>query len=172
MITKNASPAIYTIGHSNLEPQDFIRLLKSFKIEILVDVRSKPYSQYAVWFNKGEIEELCENNGLKYLFLGNLLGGKPEDKSVSLRTSKVDYDLLRKKSYFLSGIEKLSELSQKNRACIMCSEAHPDECHRYLLIAPALEEAGIRVVHILPEGSALTSEQLRIEAAHGQLALF
>jgi hypothetical protein len=34
----------------------------------------------------------------------------------------------------------------------MCAEREPLECHRTLLVAPELEKAGIRVLHILGDG--------------------
>ncbi len=163
---------IYTIGHSNIESDEFIKRVKEFNIELLVDVRSKPYSQYVPHFNKEKIEQLCEKNGVKYLFLGNLLGGKPEDESVIDEEGKVNYELLANKDYFLAGIGKLLNLTKKYRISLMCSEGQPDECHRNLLISPVLEKMGINVLHILPDGTVINSEQLKLEANKGQLALF
>jgi len=163
---------IYTIGHSNLEPEEFMARLKNFKIELLIDVRSKPFSEYASQFNKGKIENLCQGAGMEYAFLGNLLGGKPEDDSVRLRSGEVNYRLLEQKDYFLEGIEKLLRAAREKVVCVMCSEGQPDECHRHLLIAPVLEKQGVEVWHILAEGNVIGSEQLRLELSKGQLALF
>ncbi len=162
---------IYTIGHSNLEPDEFIKQVKEFNIELLVDVRSKPYSHYVPHFNKEGIEQLCENNGVKYLFLGNFFGGKPEDNSVIDEEGKVNYELLDEKDYFLTGIDRLLNLTKKYRICLMCSEGQPDECHRNLLLGPALKKMGIEVLHILLDGTVINSEQLKLEANKGQLAL-
>lgn len=49
---------LYTIGHSNVELDEFIGRLKQFNIEMLIDVGSKPYSRYVPHFNKEEIEHL------------------------------------------------------------------------------------------------------------------
>jgi uncharacterized protein (DUF488 family) len=163
---------LYTIGHSNIEPGEFIRRVKQFHVELLVDVRSKPYSRYVPHFNKEEIEHLCRSNGIKYLFLGDLLGGKPEDDSVTGKRMKVNYDLLAKKDYFLSGIDTLLDLVSKYHACLMCSEAQPDKCHRSLLLGPVLEERGVEVLHILPDGTAIDSEQLKLRVSKKQLTLF
>ena len=35
---------IYTISHSNITQESFIELLKLFKLQLVVDVRSSPYS--------------------------------------------------------------------------------------------------------------------------------
>lgn len=163
---------IYTIGHSNIEPRIFIAHLKQYNIELLVDVRSKPYSQYATSFNKDDIERLSKANKVKYVFMGDSLGGKPDDTSVIRDRNKVDYYVLAEKSYFLKGIDRLIEQAQNQRVCIMCSEGQPDECHRHLLITPVLEEKGIEVLHILPDGTAINSEQLKLKKNQGQTSLF
>ena len=43
---------LYTIGHSNLPEQEFIRLLQKYEVRTLVDVRSTPYSKYNPQFNR------------------------------------------------------------------------------------------------------------------------
>jgi len=163
---------VYTIGHSNVEADKFIKLLKQFDIQILIDVRSKPYSRHSSHFNKERIEHLCKDYGIKYLFLGKLLGGMPEDSSVIDKGTKVNYGLLAEKDYFLSGIDMLLDQIKKHRVCIMCSEGQPDKCHRHLLLAPVLEKRGIEVLHILPDGSLINSEKLRLKINKGQLTLF
>ena len=70
---------LFTIGHSNLDLETFIKLLKDNEIEVLVDVRSNPYSRFVSQFNKVNIQKTVQANGMKYLFLGKELGGKPKD---------------------------------------------------------------------------------------------
>lgn len=166
------SQKVYTIGHSNVEPDEFVKRLKQFNIEILIDVRSRPYSKYVPSFNKDKIERLCKDNGINYLFLGDLLGGKPEDDSVTYERIKINYGLLAQKDYFLQGIDKLLNLASGYVVCLMCSEGQPDECHRSLLLAPVLEKRGIEVLHILPDRTAINSEKLKLKINKGQLTLF
>lgn len=123
-------------------------------------------------FNKDKIECLCKEIGINYLFLGALLGGKPEDDSITDKGRKINYDLLAEKDYFLSGIDKVLDLASKHIVCLMCSEGKPDKCHRSLLLGPLLEKKGIEVLHILPDGTAINSEQLKLEINKGQLTLF
>ena len=47
---------IYTIGHSTHTSEDFFQMLKDNKIDMIVDVRSVPYSKYAPQFNQ---ENIC-----------------------------------------------------------------------------------------------------------------
>ena len=46
---------IYTIGHSNITQESFIEILKLFKLQLVVDVRSTPYSKYVPHFNRENI---------------------------------------------------------------------------------------------------------------------
>ena len=62
--------AIFTIGHSNLDISDFINLLLANKIELVVDVRSAPYSKLYPHFNRNPLEVSLMKNSIKYLFLG------------------------------------------------------------------------------------------------------
>jgi len=70
---------LFTIGHSNLDLNLFAKLLKNNAIEVLVDVRSNPYSRFAFQFNKDNIQKAIQENGIQYLFLGKELGGRPKD---------------------------------------------------------------------------------------------
>ena len=40
----------------------------------------------------------------------------------------------------------------KHRIVLLCAEREPLECHRTLLVAPALDERGVEVVHIHADG--------------------
>ena len=44
--TNNNTTTLYSIGHGNKEIEDFIQELKSFNIQYLVDIRSKPFSKW------------------------------------------------------------------------------------------------------------------------------
>ena len=47
---------IYSIGHGNKKIEDFIGELKSFKIQFLLDIRSKPYSKWNPQFNQAALD--------------------------------------------------------------------------------------------------------------------
>jgi hypothetical protein len=70
---------IYTIGHSTHTWEDFLKLLATLNIEVVADVRSKPYSRFNPQFNRETLASGLEEAGKRYLFLGKELGGKPED---------------------------------------------------------------------------------------------
>jgi len=150
---------VYTIGHSNLTIEAFIELLKKNHIQALVDVRSYPYSKYASQFNKENFQRSIEDDGIEYFYLGNLLGGKPDDLTLYNKLKSVDYDKLEKSQRYIEGIKKLEELAFQKTVVIMCSEGSYKECHRYKLITKTLEKNNIEVLHILTNGKVEQAAQ-------------
>lgn len=162
MVTRNASetPALYTAGHSNHALPEFLQLLKQHGIEVLVDVRSHPYSKYVAHFNKEEIQTALKQAGLKYLFLGAELGGRPAEDEFFDDEGHVLYYRVAQSPLFLGGIERVEAGSRHYRVALMCSEEDPAVCHRHLLVGRVLVERGARVVHIRGDGTLQTYEDI------------
>lgn len=148
---------IFTIGHSNHAMEDFLGLLKHHNIQVLIDLRSHPYSKHVPQFNRKELEEAVKRAGMKYLFLGRELGGRPEGEEFYDAEGYVLYSRLADSPLFLEGISRLEEGLRKNfRIALMCSEEDPKECHRRLLVARVLIHRDIEVRHIRGDGSIET----------------
>jgi uncharacterized protein (DUF488 family) len=64
---------IYTVGHSNHEIDDFLALLHRHGVELLIDVRSTPYSRYVPQANRESLARDLETNGIAYRWMGDLL---------------------------------------------------------------------------------------------------
>lgn len=143
---------IYTIGHSNQDVESFIELLKSNSIEVVVDVRSNPYSKYASQFNKKDIQKNILANGMKYLFMGKEIGGKPADLQFYDSDGYVFYTRIDESPIFIEGIERLLKGIEQYRVVLMCSEENPMTCHRRLLIGRVLADYGVEVLHIRSDG--------------------
>lgn len=143
---------LYTIGHSNLEIENFIELLKNNNVNILVDVRSSPYSKHVPDFNRSNLKKFMKNSDISYIFLGSKLGGKPQDESF-YQDGKIKYSLIEKSSLYNDGISEIVLLSQNKNIVLMCSEEDPNSCHRHNLIAQNLINIGFEVFHIRKDGS-------------------
>jgi len=144
---------IYTIGHGTRKSEDFLALLKEFDIEYLIDVRSQPYSKFNPHFNQNELKLFLEKNAVRYVFMGDSIGGRPKDASCYDSEGKVSYDLLKTKHFFKQGIERLKTAYNKNiKVVIMCSESKPCECHRSKLIGNVLYNDNIALCHIDENG--------------------
>ncbi len=170
-----ASGVIYTIGYGHRTIEEFTSLLQRYRIRYLVDVRSAPYSRYRPDFSKAVLQRYVEHAAIRYVFMGDLLGGRPQSEEYYTREGKVRYDLLGASEGFGLGLARLRKASvQPYRAAVMCAEANPQHCHRGKLLAPALRDAftGLRVIHIDVSGSELDDEVLQYRLTKGQIELF
>ncbi|MBT9149130.1 MAG: hypothetical protein DDT27_00552 [Dehalococcoidia bacterium] len=143
---------ICSIGHGNATIEQFVGLVRQQRIEVLVDIRSQPYSRYAPQFNRESLRISLEDAGVQYLYLGNSLGGQPADKQYYDPDGRVDYDRLAAAPFYLQGLEQLKQEAGKYCLAIMCSETDYRKCHRYWLIMRSLVAEGLKVEHILHSG--------------------
>lgn len=152
---------LYSIGHGRRPADEFLKLLEENAIDYLIDVRTTPYSRFNPQYNKNTLQALLENHSIKYIHMGEQLGGRPKDPDCYNEKGRVDYSVLSKKDYFLEGIERLkTAYTKKLRAAIMCSESKPQECHRCLLIGKALHEQNIPILHIDEKGKLIEQDEL------------
>lgn len=162
---------IYTIGHSNHPPKKFLKLLQAQSIEVVADLRSRPYSRFVPHFNRDALKNLLQEKGIRYLYLGKELGGKPKDPDRPL-ADEVVWEHLRSRPQFREGLNRLLGEARQSRVCVVCAEADPVRCHRSQLIAPELEALGVEVRHILPDGTLLEHKELLLPRKPSQKSLF
>jgi uncharacterized protein (DUF488 family) len=150
---------LYSIGHGRRKIEDFVALLKQYKITHLADVRSMPLSRFNPQYNRNRLQQSLAENGIAYLFMGDELGGRPKEASCYNEKGRVDYDRVKAANFFRKGIKQLSDAYKEDlRLAIMCSESKPCDCHRSRLIGTALKTEGIPVVHIDEKGGLQTQE--------------
>jgi uncharacterized protein (DUF488 family) len=154
---KTSVPTIYTIGHSNHPLEKFFSLVTENDITMVIDIRSKPYSRFASQFNKYTIEESLRSNGINYRYLGDKLGGRPEDKRFYDEDGNVVYERISETPEFHEGIEFALQTAEGCRTSVMCSEEDPLKCHRYHLVSGFLEKKGAEVIHIRGDGRLQSS---------------
>lgn len=152
------SKTLFTVGHSNLEFAQFVKLLKDFSIQLLVDVRSRPQSGRFPQFSQPAFEKLLEGEGLSYLFLGEELGGRPDDPDAYLPDGRVNYRARRKSYAFGAGLERVQRELESRTLALMCAEEDPLECHRFLMICPELVASSIQPLHIR-KGSLIETQE-------------
>lgn len=143
--------AVLTVGHSNHSLDEFVRLLRLHRVTAVADVRSAPYSRFNPQFNCEALEHALKAHGIKYVFLGRELGARSDDRSC-YENGRVQYARLARTELFRNGIERIVRGANDYRIALMCAEKEPLECHRTLLVARALEQRGVVVEHILPDG--------------------
>lgn len=143
---------LFSIGHGNRKFKDFLLLLNKYNINVLIDVRTFPYSRYNPQFRQRQLETELNENGIQYLFLGKELGGRPEDPSL-YRNNVLDHSLVKQTHLFKEGIQTVTDLVEQNiKVTLMCSESNPNDCHRKHLIADELIKENLEVWHITKTG--------------------
>jgi uncharacterized protein (DUF488 family) len=169
MSAEPAAPlqVVYSVGHSNHALEHLLALLRDNHIEVLVDVRSAPYSKQFPHFDQKSLRTAVVDAGLQYLYLGRELGGRPTGEEF-YDGDQVVYERVAATSLFRGGLERLLRGSQQYRVAMLCSEEDPSRCHRHRLIGHELRKQGIELRHIRGDG--------RVEregvADGGQLSLF
>jgi uncharacterized protein (DUF488 family) len=160
---------LYSIGHSSHAPTAFRGLLRAAGVTAVADVRSQPFSQRWPQFNRPELERALRAEGIVYVFLGDRLGGRPQQPSVYDPTGRVDYERVRATPAFRRGLDDLLGGLEEYAVAMMCSEADPLDCHRGLMITPALVERGVAPLHLRRDGSIETTAEMeeRLLAATG-----
>lgn len=163
---------LFTIGYGARTIDQFIAALQANGIEYLIDVRTAPYSKFKPEFSKDALQHRMERAGIRYVFMGDTLGGQPSDPACHT-DGKVDYDKVRAQPFFRSGIERLKNaFAQERRAAMMCSEGRPEQCHRSKLIGEALAAEGVPLCHIDEDGALLSQTEVINRLTQGQMDLF
>ena len=166
------SPAIYTIGYGKREVDEFIAVLESHSVNFLVDVRSAPFSKFKPAFSRDALDTALRTRGIRYVFMGDLLGGRPAERDCYI-DGKVDYERLKATDSFRRGIARLrSAWEQSLRVCLMCSEGRPEDCHRSKLIGEVLEAEALGIRHIDADGNLKTQAAVIQALKRGQMQLF
>jgi len=171
--------SLYSIGHGNKSIETLVEELNFFGINYLIDIRSKPYSKYSPQFNQNSLKFSLIEKDIKYTFMGDILGGLPEDPTC-YTNGHVDYEKLKEKDFFKTGLQRLvTAHNKKIKVAIMCSESKPEECHRTKLIGEELKTYGITLNHITRtknnQKQIITKDQnevMQIVAPNGIINLF
>ena len=151
---------VWTIGHSTHPADALIELLRGHGIEALADVRSAPYSRHNPQFRKEQLRAAAEETGLRYVWLGAELGGRPPEPEFYDVKGHARYDLVAATERFQTGLGRLLTGAAAYRVAIMCSEEDPARCHRRLLVTRALVEREVEVRHIRGNGQVMAESEL------------
>jgi uncharacterized protein (DUF488 family) len=153
---------IFSVGHSNHELDHFLALLKDADITAIADVRSSPFSKRHPHFNKGPLENALRTNRILYVYLGNLLGGRPASRDLYDAEGRADYEKIRATLAFHRGLERLLQGAERYRVAMLCGEDDPLDCHRGLMITPALVERRVSPCHLRKDGSLETTPAMEL----------
>lgn len=163
---------ILTIGYGNRSADDFFAILRREGVQFLIDVRSNPVSRFNTDFSAEHLSEKLRLLGIRYVAMGDTLGGRPQDPSC-YEDGHVIYSRVQEKPFFKAGIDRLwSASAQGIRVCLLCSELRPEECHRSKMIGVSLADRGVPVVHLGSQGEHLSQTDVMARLKTAQTELF
>jgi uncharacterized protein (DUF488 family) len=151
---------LFTIGHSNRSFEDFLSLLREFKVCEIADIRRYPSSRKFPYFNREVLCKLLAAENIEYLWLEALGGRRHTGKNhKSLNTALKSPGLRNYADYmatdeFRTAVQKLLSAAATTRTAVMCAEKLYWKCHRRLL-GDYLVAQGAEVVHIAGPGKLL-----------------
>lgn len=128
---------VYTLGTSTRSAEEFIELLSSRSVEVVVDVRRFPSSRFE-HFCQGKLQTLLRGSGIDYVHMGEELGGH----------RRGGYQRFIATPEFQMGLTTLEEIARERKAAIICAERFPWRCHRRF-VALEMERRGWQVTHII-----------------------
>lgn len=148
---------IFTVGHSTHPLDEFVRLLQSFSIDLVADVRNFPGSKRYPHFNRELLENSLANNNIGYEHFKDLGGRrKPVQLSHNTRWRNAAFrgyaDYMETEN-FKESVLQLQKLAEKQTVAYMCAEAVWWSCHRSL-ISDYLKIRGWKIVNIMAVGKA------------------
>ena len=159
------SNPFFAIGHSTRPIDEFVALLMTAEVKLVVDVRTVPRSRTNPQFNRDALPASLAAHGIAYehfAALGGLRGKQPgvsPDVNAFWENARfhnyADYALSEE---FRSDVEKLRALGHATRLTVMCAESLWWRCHRRI-IADYLIADGEEVFHVHGPGHV---EQARL----------
>jgi uncharacterized protein (DUF488 family) len=158
-MVKDSGLTILSIGHSTRTLPEFVEMLKTYHVTLVVDVRSVPRSRHNPQFTKGTLPNALKLEGVNYVHMpqiGGLRRPKPDSVNTAWRnkTFRGYADYMQTKE-FTEQLLHLLALARGNCVAMMCAEALPWRCHRSL-IADALVVRNVKVEHIISKESIIT----------------
>lgn len=144
--------ALFTVGHSTRDIDEFVALLQAHDIDRLVDVRRFPGSRRYPQFGSESLARTLAAHDIAYEHAEALGGRRPTSaaspngawRNASFR-GYADYMMTRE---FHDALARVLDLAKDENVVVMCAEAVPWRCHRNL-IADAAVARGVAVRHIL-----------------------
>jgi uncharacterized protein (DUF488 family) len=160
-LAKESELVVFTIGHSTRTIEEFVELLKTYAVNLVVDVRTVPRSRHNPQFNKETLPNTLKPEGIKYIHMPEIGGlRRPKHDSVNLAWKNMGFrgyaDYMQAKE-FTDSLLKIIALARENRLVLMCAEALPWRCHRSL-ISDALVVRHVKVEHIISATSCLNHQ--------------
>lgn len=154
----------FTVGHSTRSIDEFIELLRSAEVGMVIDVRRLPGSRRHPQFDEDSLRDSLYAADIRFERIAELGGRRPVSKDVPFEVNAfwqnrsfhnyADYAL---SDEFQTGFQQLLLRGRDLRTSVMCSEAVWWRCHRRI-IADHLIAHDEQVFHLMNQGKRHPAE--------------
>lgn len=126
-----------TIGYEGAGLPDFIATLQRACVQVLLDVRDVPWSRKP-GFSQRPLAQALRESGIDYVHLKGLgnpeagrKAGKAGDHAAyhAIFTAHLDSDAAK------ADLARAATIAKDRKACLLCFERLPSDCHRSLVAA-------------------------------------
>ncbi|WP_019176128.1 DUF488 domain-containing protein [Methanomassiliicoccus luminyensis] len=139
------SSRVWTVGYEGRTLQDILSLVRSYGLEVLIDVRESPYSRRK-GFSQRPLREALERTGVEYVHMPEL-GTPKELRRAIIDPEEYRFRYLEHLKEERGTYEQLLKIVSDRPSVLLCFERDFKDCHRGL-IAERLAEDGMDVVHL------------------------
>ena len=126
---------IYDIGYEKRSFEDFLSILQTKNIEIVIDIRERATSRKRE-FNKTRLEQNLHNASIKYKHFKEL--GSPFEIRQKLRKNKNYSTFFRGYNKHLANekktLDEVEKYVENNSTALLCYERDMLKCHRKSII--------------------------------------
>ena len=142
----------YTMGFSNRTWDETVRILRTFNIQRLIDIRTLPGSKHTPQFNLEHMKQALPTENVEYIHMKNLGGLRKAVKDWTVNAGWRNsafrgYADYMQSSQFSMALDELIRLLGEKTTVYCCTEAVFWRCHRQL-VSDALLARGFRIGHI------------------------
>lgn len=152
-------PVLYTIGYERSALEDFLATLTDAGVQLLVDIRERPYSRRQE-FSKGALREAVERAGMAYRHEREL-GAPVHIRHAVQETGDYETFFRRYREHLARQEPALQGLvgEQRTPMALLCYEADPAQCHRSVVAERLAELTGAEMHHLRVEPHAADPQQ-------------
>jgi len=141
---------LFTIGYEGCTIADVVGALKEARIGLLIDVRAVPQSRKP-GFSKRQLAAALDEQGIRYVHLQAL--GTPKPGRDAVRAGHPEWMETIFRAH-MEGDQPQAELADAaglargTRACLLCFEQDPMQCHRRIVAEMITADTGQYVTHL------------------------
>ena len=160
---------LYTIGYANKSIDEFLSILKDYKINCIIDVRSVPASSQFPEYNEKKLEKELKSNKIEYMSFKKEFGARRTEDDVYSKVNKFDdsnsevviFEKVYNLDIFKQGVKRiLHGLEKGYRICFLCSEKYAYNCHRCIMVGEYFNRLGYCVEHIVDSSHILNQNNI------------